>query len=309
MLHRNILFLIIGLILLQSNNCGGPPPIVEQLCNLPSIRIEEIDGVVSPGDEIELVANVTGNQNEHYTYQWDDGLSKDNFSSQNTHNSTIMYIVPPDNTEIDITVILPGVCDDQEVSAVAKIFVTLTPTPSLTSHITEGIPSPTKTLTPTYTATPTVTTFPTITATPTVTIFPTPSIRPSPLPPAYPSVNLISEQSLPCDKIKFNWVWDGKLHDDMYFAFRIGPPGEERSQTWTQDTEYILTFGNEYFPDNTTYSWYVVVIRDLEGDRTGANGGWVQLTEKPLTRQITVPAISCNGSTPSPTPPTPPSKD
>lgn len=255
------------------------------------------EGPFEPG--IEVVISVESKrENLHFEWKAEAGQ----FVSIAENTSAAVYTVPT-NTDKDTVTVSVQEIDCSKMLSIDVLTLTPTNTPTSTQTPTR---THTATLSPTFTPTPTPTKtpLPTSTFTPTSTSTPPPTRTSSTI--IYPPVELGLASQESCDEIRFRWE-DIPLKSDELFTIRIGVNGaEEKSQYWGEENEYVLTVGNEYFPDDALYSWYVVIIRDLDGDRTGANGGWVPLSSHPISAQIQIPPLSCQGPIPTPTiPPRP----
>jgi hypothetical protein len=96
---------------------------------------------------------------------------------------------------------------------------------------------------------------------------------------AAPPVILIGADNQAGPTIRMDWHWDGVLGPDMYFAVRIGPVGDEHSETWEKTQTYIIPVGTgtKFVPG--TYGWHVALVRDLPPlSGGGQDGTWQEIT-------------------------------
>lgn len=307
--QKNVLLLII-IITLTLSSCTSP----EAECTPPTAILNYSgDSQIPFGDSI-LVSD-SSSRTSSMVSEWE--VTGGEIIEE---SGTIIKVQPhAEESTVGITLL---VTDCEVESDDASIMISIFPIPTSTPIPTSS-PLPTQTSThaiessatftpspiPTYTSTATGTATSTATSvsTPTVTNTPTPEqqaiIEPETPIFTYSTPNLLPV-SIIGDKIMMSWTGvPGGLPEGYFYAVRVGPAGEyEESQTWTRETHFELTYGNEFFPGNQEYSWHVAVVYDWEGDGDGRNGGWDEVSERPPSQIFYVNVPGPGGPPPTNTP-------
>lgn len=186
---------------------------------------------------------------------------------------------------------------EYEIAEVQTVSPTITATVSPTATATSTkIP----TIKPSSTPEPTPLLEPTVTTTPTTIPTPTEQPKPSSTPITNIAVTLVNAENRG-SSFNLSWAYEGSLESDMYFAVRVGQSGDVHSRYWGNEPPYEFSFavgpGTEFGEGD--YEWYVVVVRDLVPDGSGADGKWQEITRSNMGT-FHVPFI------PTPNPSSPP---
>lgn len=90
------------------------------------------------------------------------------------------------------------------------------------------------------------------------------------------------------NQVCFSWSWNYSLEADWYYAVRIDESnGIPVSRVWSEVNNVCLDV-SEAGLGSGPHSWYVLVIKDLDGDRTGANGGWIDISQHSSTGTVVI---------------------